>query len=162
MFETVFPEHELFASPQHPYTNGLLGAIPRPSAVATKARLREIPGRVPSLAELPQACAFAPRFPRADDRPRSQVPGLGIATVYRAIKQLLDDGFLSQVDLPGEPPRYEVAGKEHHHHFRCPSCKKVYDLDQCTDSFKQHLPRGFKLDGHELYLFGRCAACLPA
>ena len=93
---------------------------------------------------------------------REHVPGLGIATVYRAIKQLLDDGFLSQVDLPGEPPRYEVAGKAHHHHFRCTSCRKVYDLDHCTDSFKQLLPRGFKLDGHELYLFGRCSSCQPA
>ncbi|HEY6963294.1 MAG TPA: ABC transporter ATP-binding protein [Gaiellaceae bacterium] len=66
------PVHELFASPQHPYTNGLLGAVPRPGA----GRLREIPGRVPSLAELPTACAFAPRCPRADARSRSEVPEL--------------------------------------------------------------------------------------
>jgi peptide/nickel transport system ATP-binding protein len=70
------PVRELFASPQHPYTNGLLGAIPRPRTVATRERLREIPGRVPSLAELPTGCAFAPRCPRADDRTRSQVPEL--------------------------------------------------------------------------------------
>jgi peptide/nickel transport system ATP-binding protein len=66
------PVHELFARPQHPYTNGLLGAVPRPGA----GRLREIPGRVPSLAELPVACAFAPRCPRADQLSRSQVPDL--------------------------------------------------------------------------------------
>jgi peptide/nickel transport system ATP-binding protein len=66
------PVHELFARPQHPYTNGLLGAVPRPGA----GRLREIPGRVPSLAELPAACAFAPRCPRADQLSRTQVPDL--------------------------------------------------------------------------------------
>lgn len=93
---------------------------------------------------------------------RSLVPGLGIATVYRAIKRLLADGFLAEVELPGEPPRYELAGKAHHHHFRCTSCRKVYDLDRCTDSFLELLPRGFRLDGHELYLFGRCAECPPA
>ena len=49
----------LFARPQHPYTIGLLGAIPRPGAADEQGRLREIPGRVPSLAELPAACAFA-------------------------------------------------------------------------------------------------------
>ena len=66
--------HELFERPQHPYTNGLLGAIPRPGGARTQGRLREIPGRVPSLAVLPQACAFAPRCPRADDRSRTAIP----------------------------------------------------------------------------------------
>jgi peptide/nickel transport system ATP-binding protein len=71
------PVHELFAYPQHPYTNGLLGAVPRPRAAPSgRERLREIPGRVPSLAELPQACAFAPRCPRADSLSRSEIPEL--------------------------------------------------------------------------------------
>jgi peptide/nickel transport system ATP-binding protein len=67
---------ELYAHPQHPYTIGLLGAIPRPGAADAQGRLREIPGRVPSLAELPTACAFAPRCPRADERTRSERPEL--------------------------------------------------------------------------------------
>jgi peptide/nickel transport system ATP-binding protein len=70
------PVHELYARPQHPYTIGLLGAVPRPGGADAQGRLREIPGRVPSLAELPSACAFAPRCPRADDLSRSQVPEL--------------------------------------------------------------------------------------
>jgi peptide/nickel transport system ATP-binding protein len=71
------PVHELFAHPQHPYTIGLLGAIPRPAENGhERGRLQEIPGRVPSLAELPSYCAFADRCPRADDLTRSQVPEL--------------------------------------------------------------------------------------
>ncbi len=70
------PVHDLFAHPQHPYTIGLLGAIPRPGGADGSGRLREIPGRVPSLAELPDACAFAPRCPRADELSRSSVPEL--------------------------------------------------------------------------------------
>jgi peptide/nickel transport system ATP-binding protein len=66
------PVAELFARPQHPYTIGLLGAVPRAGA----GRLQEIPGRVPVLSELPVACAFAPRCPRADARSRSEVPEL--------------------------------------------------------------------------------------
>src|SRR6266542_2015276 len=59
---------DLFAAPQHPYTIGLLGAIPRPYEGAdARRRLREIPGRVPSLRELPTMCAFAERCPRADE-----------------------------------------------------------------------------------------------
>jgi peptide/nickel transport system ATP-binding protein len=71
------PVAELFAHPQHPYTIGLLGAIPRPyEGEGTRARLQEIPGRVPSLRELPQACAFADRCPRADELTRSEIPPL--------------------------------------------------------------------------------------
>ena len=59
------PVDELFAHPQHPYTIGLLGAVPRPGGA--RDGLQEIPGRVPSLAELPRHCAFADRCPRADE-----------------------------------------------------------------------------------------------
>jgi len=59
---------DLFASPCHPYTRGLLGSVPRVDAAATPGqRLQEIPGTVPSLAELPPGCPFAPRCPQADD-----------------------------------------------------------------------------------------------
>jgi peptide/nickel transport system ATP-binding protein len=74
------PVRDLYAAPQHPYTIGLLGAIPRPYEAGNgngdRPRLREIPGRVPSLRELPQMCAFADRCPRADALSRSQVPEL--------------------------------------------------------------------------------------
>jgi peptide/nickel transport system ATP-binding protein len=71
------PVDDLFAHPQHPYTIGLLGAVPRPyEGGDSRRRLQEIPGRVPSLQELPQACAFADRCPRADELTRSQIPEL--------------------------------------------------------------------------------------
>src|SRR5205823_11004545 len=66
------PVRELYAHPQHPYTIGLLGAIPRPGAADEQGRLREIPGRGPPLAGLPSACACAPARPRAADRPRRE------------------------------------------------------------------------------------------
>jgi peptide/nickel transport system ATP-binding protein len=69
------PVGELFAHPQHPYTIGLLGAVPRPGS-ARNGRLQEIPGRVPSLAQLPGHCAFADRCPRADEQSWSEVPEL--------------------------------------------------------------------------------------
>jgi peptide/nickel transport system ATP-binding protein len=66
---------DLFATPQHPYTLGLLGAVPNPAGHAA-GRLREIPGMVPSLSRRLDHCAFAPRCPRADERSRSEVPPL--------------------------------------------------------------------------------------
>jgi peptide/nickel transport system ATP-binding protein len=70
------PVHELFAQPQHQYTIGLLDAIPRAGGVDASGRLREIPGRVPSLSRLPEECAFAPRCPRADGACVAAVPSL--------------------------------------------------------------------------------------
>jgi peptide/nickel transport system ATP-binding protein len=57
---------DLFARPQHPYTVGLLGAVPRPDLLADggSRRLREIPGQVPVLHGLPDSCVFAPRCSR--------------------------------------------------------------------------------------------------
>ncbi|MBV8093880.1 MAG: ABC transporter ATP-binding protein [Acetobacteraceae bacterium] len=55
---------ELFASPLHPYTRGLLGAVPRLGSSVqngTRSRLAEIPGRVPSLHTRIVGCAFAGR-----------------------------------------------------------------------------------------------------
>ena len=68
----------LFANPRHPYTRGLMAsipAVPLPGAKAD-ARLVEIPGMVPSLTNLPNGCAFAPRCTLALDRCREQYPPL--------------------------------------------------------------------------------------
>jgi peptide/nickel transport system ATP-binding protein len=53
-----------------------MGAIPRPGGAGRQGRLREIPGRVPSLSAPATACAFADRCPRADELTRSEVPPL--------------------------------------------------------------------------------------
>jgi len=90
---------------------------------------------------------------------RTMAPGLGMATVYRTIKRLMDEKTIQQVELPGEAPRYERSGMGHHHHFRCNSCNKVYDLFGCHNEFQNCTPSGFALESHEIYLFGRCEAC---
>jgi Fur family ferric uptake transcriptional regulator len=88
-------------------------------------------------------------------------PGLGIATVYRAIRALIDERWLEVVELPGEPARYEPAGKKHHDHFRCRKCTRVYEVDHCP-VVDARLPRGFVLEGHAAILSGVCAACASA
>ena len=68
---------ELFARPLHPYTRGLMNSIPRLALMRQEAgqqRLQEIPGIVPALSNLPQACTFAPRCAFADDMCRGQFP----------------------------------------------------------------------------------------
>ena len=61
--------YSLFDNPFHPYTIGLMGAIPRTHGdAATGGRLVDITGTVPPLWNLPEGCAFAPRCPRASER----------------------------------------------------------------------------------------------
>src|ERR1700757_862046 len=83
------------------------------------------------------------------------------ATVYQNLKTLVEEGWLIAVQLPGEPPRYELSGKEHHHHFLCNDSRKVYELEGCVPAIKLKLPRGFRASGHDLLLHGICAACIP-
>lgn len=93
------------------------------------------------------------------DAARRRSPGLGIATVYRTLKAWVESGRLQQVDLPGEPPRYERTGKSHHHHFHCRRCDRVYEIDGCPEGLRGLTPPGFSLESHELVLYGRCSAC---
>ena len=96
------------------------------------------------------------------DAAKAEVPSLGIATVYRNIKTLLENGTLQPVELPGAAQRYEIAGKHHHHHFHCNGCGKVYEIEGCTMKEEHHLnlPADFEVEDHVVVLYGRCADCV--
>ena len=66
------PVREVITSPDHPYTDGLMGSTP----LASKGldRLRSIPGSMPRLENIPPGCAFAPRCPYVQDKCREE-PG---------------------------------------------------------------------------------------
>ena len=66
------PVARLFAEPQHPYTVGLLGSVPRLDA--EQARLPAIQGQVPAPFARPPGCRFTDRCPFADARCRAEVP----------------------------------------------------------------------------------------
>ena len=73
------PVGALFATPRHPYTQALLGSVPRlGSSLADNdmSRLAEIPGVVPSLKEAIAGCIFAPRCAHATPRCRETYPPL--------------------------------------------------------------------------------------
>lgn len=88
-----------------------------------------------------------------------EVPALSLATVYRNLKQLQDAGEIQAVDLPGENPRYEGTHHDHHHHFQCTSCQRVFDVHECPGDMASLAPKGFTVERHELTLYGRCDEC---
>jgi peptide/nickel transport system ATP-binding protein len=91
------PVGPLFRSPRHPYTQGLLGAVPKlGSSLAGEAtRLAEIPGLVPSLKNRIIGCVFASRCPLATELCRQVAPALEIkaqghmAACHYALKEAI-------------------------------------------------------------------------
>ncbi len=86
------PTRQLFDSPAHPYSVGLLDAFP--SIRGPRRELRGIPGSPPNLARPPQGCRFAPRCPKVMDRCESEQPVL-YALEGRDVRCFLYDGAQS-------------------------------------------------------------------
>jgi Fur family ferric uptake transcriptional regulator len=90
---------------------------------------------------------------------QQKIAGLGMATVYRTIKALTDEGWLVPVEVPGAPPRYEVRGKAHHHHFHCLKCGKLFELEGCLERLGKLIPPSFRVVDHVVLIYGYCAGC---
>lgn len=96
------------------------------------------------------------------DAARSTQAGLGLATVYRNLNTMEEAGDIIPVHLPGESARFEIAGRGHHHHFRCEVCQAVFELTTtCPVAVLEGvtLPGGFRVKDHELTLYGVCPGC---
>lgn len=77
------PVREIFARPRHPYTEGLLRAVPQLGAKGHQTRLRTIDGVVPNPLELPPGCRFAPRCQHAQDNCQTgEIPLLKAGTAH--------------------------------------------------------------------------------
>ena len=90
---------------------------------------------------------------------QAEVSALGLATVYRNLKLLLEAGEIQAVTLPGDSARYESTRHAHHHHFQCTTCQRVFDVHQCPGDLAGLAPKGFTVEHHELTLYGRCNEC---
>ncbi|MDQ6977084.1 MAG: transcriptional repressor [Ghiorsea sp.] len=86
---------------------------------------------------------------------------IGIATVYRGLAALAEQGLVETIQL-ADKKRYERADKEHHDHLVCTDCGSIEEfcnpeIEALQDKVAEE--RGFKIQGHQLLLFGLCATC---
>jgi peptide/nickel transport system ATP-binding protein len=98
---------ELFSTPQHPYTLGLLGAVRHPGRmpkVGERRRLQEIPGLVPIRREPARSCIFAPRCPRSEQRCCLELPPLeSLGPGHQAACFYPGREWPRQKPIPGNP-----------------------------------------------------------
>ena len=99
------------------------------------------------------------------DEARMLHPGLGRATVFRALDLFASLNLVERVDLPAGDHAYVACEQDHHHHAICTRCGRSLDVDDTglaevlADIGRRS---GFRVSAHRLELFGLCAACQAA
>ncbi|MCH8474128.1 MAG: transcriptional repressor [Opitutales bacterium] len=86
----------------------------------------------------------------------AQLPGIGFATVSRAVNDLLEQKELVQLQYPGQINRYEIASDTEHPHLLCVRCQKIFDLPEGMPELTLPKVKGFKIGGYEVLYFGQC------
>lgn len=91
---------------------------------------------------------------------------IGLATVYRTLQSMVDAGEVDMVrDDSGEQRFRRCEVRSHHHHLVCRSCGAVVEVESAAverwaaEVAGQH---GFTDVGHDVEVYGRCAACSAA
>ena len=96
------------------------------------------------------------------ERVQTRMPGLHVATVYRNLETLVDEGLVRRTNLGRDRAYYEPAREHRHHHIVCEQCGTVSHLH---DDVLGGLPAGieaasgFALGDAEVTFFGTCPAC---
>jgi Fur family ferric uptake transcriptional regulator len=97
---------------------------------------------------------------------RARGDGIGLATVYRTLQSLADDGDVDVLRSEGGENVYRrCARSEHHHHLVCRECGKTVEIDgPSVESWASAVGagHGFTDIQHTVELFGTCAECRAA
>ncbi len=87
---------------------------------------------------------------------------IGIATVYRTLALLEENGLVSSISLGIQGKKFEIANKPHHDHLICDHCGKIVEFEnEEIETLQQKVAEanGFELTSHMMQLYGICSAC---
>jgi len=91
-------------------------------------------------------------------------PGVGRATMYRAVEVLVELGLLDRLAFADGTHRFRVSPGEHRHYVTCTRCRRSAAVSVCLPG---HLfarvaeETGYHVEGHSIEVFGRCPNCSP-
>lgn len=92
---------------------------------------------------------------------RADNPGVGLSTVYRTLKLLVECGLAEEHRFAGDVTLYEPI-HSHHEHMICTECKRIFEFeDDELEALKERIAasHGFKMTRHTLQVYGICRAC---
>jgi Fur family ferric uptake transcriptional regulator len=90
---------------------------------------------------------------------KKAVPGVGVATVYRTVNLLVEEGALTKTLTSQGSARYETRPDEHHDHLTCLQCGEIFEFtDPKIEELQEKIAKrlGFVLIDHRMELFGEC------
>ena len=102
--------------------------------------------------------------PTAEDLYREiqkKYPTIGMATIYRNLRQLAKNGLIVQIATLGDAARYDGCAYPHYH-FHCKECGGTFDLEMdLIDGIENAIESkyGFQVDGHDISFTGVCLKC---
>lgn len=92
---------------------------------------------------------------------RELVPSLDPATVYRNLSRMEQEGWLVRLVHPELGTVFEQRRSDHHHHFHCRLCDRIFIVYGCALAGNDALPDGFVAEDHLVFFQGKCAECSP-
>jgi Fur family ferric uptake transcriptional regulator len=95
---------------------------------------------------------------------RESGDGVGLATVYRTLQQLAEDGEVDVLRTGDSESMYRRCSSGHHHHLVCRFCRRTVEVDSAAvERWARRIgeENGFVEVGHVVEVFGTCAECAP-
>ncbi len=92
---------------------------------------------------------------------KQEMPNISLATVYRNLNQLAEQGVIAKISMPDGGDRFDSSPHEHCH-LICNSCGKIYDLDLPLDVHLDDLildAIGFRVNKRQFIAQGICTLC---
>jgi Fur family ferric uptake transcriptional regulator len=87
---------------------------------------------------------------------------IGLATVYRVLTQFEQAGILARSQFDGGKSIFELNDGDHHDHLICTHCGSVTEFNDAEIEKRQHKiarDNGFRLESHDMVLYGVCKKC---